>query len=546
VNKSKNTIKEKLPVMSDGDNLYNYPSVEVRQINKVVVAIMEKIPEKNDKSLDQSILDAHFESILFLGKLEELDSIVKNGRKQVSQLVDNLLKKLSRESEDRVDQIQQFVQEFINNLSTDADKGVDSHMNMFTGQRFMEEMNRQRNDRLEIWSYAYFMTAMTRAISDKFVNKDFVDSDGLRSVGALFFDLDGLKFLNEVNCYNAGDKALWVMARALTDSRLTRWSEKQNIELVPTHHHGDEFLLGVVASNNIDLTDNKNDFVGVGGERIKNTSVIKYIGDYVTNVVNGFGQETEIRESDKRTGLTSGYAVSGSMGDVKKYKGSKNKKRVNPPRNIGDIINFSDSSQLGKLSELKAQLPEEERKLLDENFKYQLSCSYGYSVLEDSMAKNIVSKLGFDNSDISYEYIIYKLAVGLLDVSETKLKISKMIGREERNKSRDARLRLLEKLYRFGRKSEPENADMQKFYRMVTSDLIDLELRLNVYEEKMKHLKESNQRKKVELSRHKRTSRWRNYHSSQERLMLKRKLEEEIKRLRNKNDILKKQLELMN
>jgi GGDEF domain-containing protein len=470
----------------------SYPRFKLpeERLKTVIHFIKDKIPSGNKEGLDVFIIEAHLDELLFLGKLKKLDKIVKGGRGQIGRFTESLLKKILNEGAKESENFQNTLKEIIGRLKTDPE--INDFMREFAGRRFTEEMEGQWNERLDIWTHGHFMTRMTRAISDKFTKSEEVGQQQLKSIGTLFFDLDGLKFLNEINRYNAGNKALWVMARALTDNNLTNWAGRNDIELVSSHHHGDEFLMGVIANDGIDLTNKDNKFIGVNGEEVGGVSLMKYIGDYVTELVNNFGQdETESRE--RREELISGQAISGSMGIVKKYKEDKRKNKINPPKSIRNIIDFSDPDQLNKLAEFKAQLPANLAELLKEDFKYQLSCSYGYSTLEDAVAKNVKDGL-FDDSDISYEYLIYKLASkGLTDTSEAKLKIAKEFGKEKRRRSNDLRLQLLERLYRFGRETGSDDKNFKELYLQISQELMKLEIMLKESYEKISSLE-----KKVE------------------------------------------------
>jgi GGDEF domain-containing protein len=481
---------EKLSVVDKNNNKLGdiYPRAELseKEFGEIIKNIKDKIAGSKESDLDMSIIEAHLKELLFFGKLEELDKIVKGGRGRISEFVDSLLKKMLKQGVSENDDFQSTLKEMIKNLKIDSE--INDFMSKFTGKRFEEEMRRQWNEQLEIWTYSHFMTRMARAISDKFTKSENINQQQLKSTGALFFDLDGLKFLNEVNGYNAGDKALWVMARALTDDGLISWAGKMGIELVPSHHHGDEFLMGVIADDKIDLTDNTNKFTGVAGEEVSGVSLMKYIGEYVTKLVNDFGQD-EMEDKEQRKELTSGQAISGSIGIVQKYTDDKRKNKINSPKSIRDIVDFSNPDQLDKLVEFRVQLPLELAALLKENFKYQLSCSYGYSTLEDAVTKNVEDGLEFDNPDVSYEYLIYKLTgKGLVDSSESKLKVAKRLGREMRRESDSLKLQLLERLYRFGRNIGGGDENFQKLYLQISQELVGMEVALEEAHKKIKSL----------------------------------------------------------
>ncbi len=431
--------------------------VDEEQVENVISSILEKIKLPENKSskniLDPSLIDACIEDIFFLGKLQELNSVVVKGRKKAEILLDNVIKELINLIEN-VLRDHSLSKENKKKILVDFDKTkkrlLNDYMDYFTGQRFIEEMFRQYSEGLQIYKHSHFMTIMTRQIYNKIkscrgnINEDIKK---IKSIGTLFFDLDGLKMLNDMSLggYRAGDKALWVMARALSDKRLLDWAEQNKIELIPTHRSGDEFLMGVVAEDNVDLATQREEFSGVDGEKVVNTSFLKYIGDYVKKKVQSFGQEKGTGDNSQKQ----------STKDI-----SKN--QIKPPQSIKDIIDFSNPEQQKIFVEIKKTMTKKEKEVFDNNFIYQLSCSYGYVTLEDAIKINIQDKLNFINEEVGY--IMYKLAKrGLGDGASDKMKIDKKYSRSERRKSLDPKERLLEMLYRTGREQRDWYIDKEDF-----------------------------------------------------------------------------------
>ena len=437
------------------ENLFE---VNNAQLEEVINTIHNKIKLAEDASpkeeLDPSILDACIEDIFFLGKLQELNSIVTKGRKKTEAFSDSII-------EEFIDFIENILRSrslnngkkknVLDDFAKIKKKLLNDYMNHFTGQRFIEEMSRQYSENLQIYKHSHFMTIMTRKVYNKIkecegkINKDI---QKIKSIGTLFFDLDGLKMLNDMSLggYRAGDKALWVMARALSDKELSNWAERNKIELIPTHRSGDEFLMGVVAEDDVDLAIQQRSFEGVDGEIITDTSYLKYIGDYVKRKVQSFGQENKAINNDAQNSFVQSDQVGG----------------IKPPQSMKDIIDFSDSEQQAVFSEIKKAMPKPERDVFEDNFVYQLSCSYGYVTLEDAIKINIKDKLDFAEEEIGY--IMYKLTKrGLSDGASDKMKIDKKQSRLARNKSSNPRERLLERLYRTGREQRDWHIDREDF-----------------------------------------------------------------------------------
>jgi GGDEF domain-containing protein len=502
--------------------------IDSRAVRNALQQVVEnKLENCNGCKLDQAILDACIENVFFLGKLKELNHIVTGGRgdienafdqyasiieKQLLQQDDNgnkMERPISMEKIDgtmgryidklkkilfKVDSFQEVEEgtKFNTSVKEEKRKIVDEYMSKFTGARFLEEMNRQYNERLQISAHAHFMTVMTRKVSDKlesFKSKnekiDESNSKKLRSIATLFFDLDGLKMLNDMSLggYESGDKALWVMARALTNSKLKEWTEGLDIELVPAHRSGDEFLLGIVAEDSVDLADDSLTFQGVDGETVERTSLVKYIGDYIKKTVQNFGQED-------KSSINSDKDESTEPQNNKDNQDKKN--QVKTPPSMRDIIDFSNKEQRDKFEEETRKMPGELQKLFNEDFQYQLSCSYGYATLEDGFKRNVEDKLDFGDKDLTYETIVYKLTGrGLVDSASDKMKIDKKDGRLKRVGSSRLEDRLLEILYRTGRE--------QRDWYIDKADFIEIEKVLFEFRDEVLELREKIKKAEVKL-----------------------------------------------
>ena len=422
---------------------YFRPEVNEEQLDTAVKEIWKKVVNCDDCKLDKSILKAHIDELFFLGKLKELNETVMSGREETNQLVEEIIQYISeiqvKEDKNNKNNKKNY------NIDEKLQKIIDKYIQRFTGDRFSGELRRQFNKKLMIPTHSHFMTSMTRATSNIFDSKETEPQiDDLKAIGTLFFDLDGLKMLNDMSLggYNSGDKALWVMARALTNQDLMNWAGRQGIELVPAHHHGDEFLMGVVAEKDVDLTDNNAEFKGVNGKDVKGISIMKYIGEFVKNKIGEFNEQEHAWDDIK------------TNNDI-------------APASIRDIIDFSDPEQMKKFDRVKNSWFAKDpslKKVFNKNFEYRLSCSYGYSTLEDAVARNIEDKLKFTDDKISYEYIIYMLTGhGLVDTAEKKLKIDKGYGRKKRRSSDYTQDRLLEHLYRTGRERREEYTKQEDY-----------------------------------------------------------------------------------
>ena len=402
------------------NNVYKIPRVEEQAIKDVLDIIQDKKESYKDMELHPAVIEAGVEQLLFLGRLKRLNDDMKHEDESIR----NLLKKVISIVLGEEFQEGTKFSEYLININLDSEKSkalnkiLDRYLGKSIGEKFAKSLEGQSSERLKLWNHKHYMTTMTRATGALFSEEGPLEVEHTNSIGTIFFDLDGLKAINDrsLGGYEAGDKALYTMARALCDKNLKKWAASQDIDLVPTHHHGDEFLLGIIGEKNVDLTKVKDEFIGVDGELVKGVSLIKYIGEYVNKT---------IEESP-----------------------------------VEDILDFSNPEQLNKFKDFKDGLPE--GLVLDRDFKYKLSCSYGYATLKDGIARSVKDKFNFNGKkpnggEVDWEYIIFRLVgKGLIGTSEDKLKVSKVQGREYRVNSDDPRDRILEMLYRFGREFDAE------------------------------------------------------------------------------------------
>lgn len=401
-------------------NIYKIPEVTDQEIKDVLGVIQDKKESYKNIKLHPSVVEAEVEQLLFLGRLKRLNDDIKHEDKSVSDLLKKVISIiLGKESQGDV-----AFDEYLTSIDLDHEKAgalnrvLDKYLGNSIGEKFAKSLEGQSSERLKLWNHKHYMTTMTRATAELFSEGVPLEAEHTNSIGTIFFDLDGLKAINDrsLGGYEAGDKALYTMARALCDKNLKKWAASQEIDLVPTHHHGDEFLLGIIGERDVDLTKIQDEFIGADGEVVKGISLIKYIGEYVNKTI----EESPVEE----------------------------------------ILDFSNPEQLNKFKDFKDGLPEE--LVLDKDFKYKLSCSYGYTTLRDGIARIVKDKFDFNGKkpngeDIDWEYIIFRLVgKGLIGTSEDKLKVSKIQGREYRVNSDDPRDRLLEMLYRFGREFDAE------------------------------------------------------------------------------------------
>lgn len=89
-------------------------------------------------------------------------------------------------------------------------------------------------------------------LNDLFKN-EITEIEDLQKVAVIFFDLNGLKALNDggVGKHAAGDQALQIFSNILKDGETTSWLKDQGVKVIPARQSGDEFLLLVQGNKDL-------------------------------------------------------------------------------------------------------------------------------------------------------------------------------------------------------------------------------------------------------------------------------------------------------
>lgn len=272
-----------------------------------------------------------------------------------------------------------------------------------------EEASKWLKDKMtDIYNIEYFNSRMTLLL-DEMIGESAKGKEGqsledkMKSMVTIYFDLDGLKSINDNIGHNAGDKAIHFLAEAMNNSKLKQWAVEKGIELIPTHKSGDEFVLGIVSGERDSLIDAPSEgFKGV--EDVNDKSIAQYIGEYITNKLNSEENGKEIIDFSNEGG---------------KFKG------IVLPNGI----------------ELK-------------NVNFKLNASFGVA----SMI-NVWKKVGEESEDEQGDYgnFLYKILIGgMVDEADQNLNINKEEGKRVRRKSEDINERALETLYRFTDRSDSD------------------------------------------------------------------------------------------
>lgn len=115
-------------------------------------------------------------------------------------------------------------------------------------QNVMDDIGRE--SKLYIDSARHIMMYNRRYIEDTLENTldeifkpETTGLDNFYQTALVFFDLNGLKTLNDGTNHANGDRALEIFSKILKEGKTTKWLKEQGVEVIPAHQSGDEFIL---------------------------------------------------------------------------------------------------------------------------------------------------------------------------------------------------------------------------------------------------------------------------------------------------------------
>jgi len=257
-----------------------------------------------------------------------------------------------------------------------------------------------RDERFEISNFGFFKEELFSFIDKVFLESELETVEDLDRTAMIFFDVDGLKAVNDksLGLHKAGDIYLKKIAETFNSGRTTQWLESLGFEVSPARRSGDEFMYAIKANTPLTI---KTDFIGIDGEKVSGVSFAEY-------VIKKIKQDIESLD-------------------------------------MTDVQDFSDPGQREKYKGLIDEWPE--------NFQFRASISGGGVSLLDAVKKMIEDGKGVEGRP--YEELIARDLIGpMIDLSDKKMTVDKERGKETRRESGNESEQILEKIYRSGREEK--------------------------------------------------------------------------------------------
>jgi len=279
-------------------------------------------------------------------------------------------------------------------------------------------MSKVAKEKLNITDYHFMLSEVYKEI-DKIQTREDLDKTAV-----LFFDLDGLKSVNDNAAgkntgHDAGDIYLKRIATVFTTGKTAKWLEKVGIRYIPVHRSGDEFLVSISAG--FSVTESL-EFSGVDGEKV-NEPLVEYVIRKIKQDIQGekFVDIFDFSEKQQRE---------------KFYPAIRN------IRNSLGLENIEDELVL-----------EEEIDKLLKDFEYRAGASAGWASLTDGFVKPGKNKKEEDVEKMSYEQFVVHVMGIMINTSDEKMKIRKDEEQKERREG-SVQNKIQEALYRAGRSAD--------------------------------------------------------------------------------------------
>ncbi|MCD4761990.1 diguanylate cyclase [bacterium] len=216
----------------------------------------------------------------------------------------------------------------------------------------------------------------------------------LNKTVVIFFDIDGLKSVNDNVGHDAGDKYLQRVCDFFYDCNTVKWLEQQGIEVEPSHRSGDEFIVSLSAKSDISISGN---FEGINGETINDVPLAEY-------AMKEF--EKDLHSLD-----------------------------------MNNIQNFNDQS----LRDAYKDDLLEDKIIMPKDFQYRASMSGGWASLADAM-RELKLKSG-EIKNMSFNKIKKKIVNKAFALSDTRMETNKINNKKDRANSKDLNERILQIIY---------------------------------------------------------------------------------------------------
>lgn len=216
----------------------------------------------------------------------------------------------------------------------------------------------------------------------------------LNKSAVIFFDIDGLKSVNDNVDHDAGDRYLQRVCDFFYGCNTVKWLEQQGIKVEPSHRTGDEFIVSLSSKSDISMPGN---FKGINGETIIDVPIAEYAMKEL---------EKELHSLD-----------------------------------MDNIQNFNDQSIRDAYKEdlLKNKI------IMPKDFQYRAGMSGGWASLTDA-TRELKLEPG-QIEDMSFDEIKKKIVNKAFALSDTRMGKNKRNNKKDRANSKDLNERILQIIY---------------------------------------------------------------------------------------------------
>ncbi len=250
----------------------------------------------------------------------------------------------------------------------------------------------------KISSDKYLMNKLIDEVEEK-INKN-ESPEALNKTAVMFFDIDGLKSVNDNVSHDAGDKYLQKVCDFFYNCDTVKWLEKQGIEVEPSHRSGDEFIVSLSAESDISTPSA---FKGVEGEDVNDTPLAEYAMKELEKELHSLDMDNIQDFNDQ------------SVRDA--YKDDLLKDGIKLPKDFKFRASMSGgwASMIDAVEELKLE-PDQIENMSFKDIKKQI-VNKAFALSDDNMKKN---KRNNKNDRANSENLDEKILQIIYDANRTK------------------------------------------------------------------------------------------------------------------------------
>ncbi|MDH4329954.1 MAG: hypothetical protein OEV93_00150 [Candidatus Moranbacteria bacterium] len=261
------------------------------------------------------------------------------------------------------------------------------------------------DDRIGIANFNFLKAELLELVDDNLIESREGSFEDLSKSAMIFFDVDGLKSVNDhaLGKHDAGDLFLKKIADVFNGGKTAMWLRESGIKFYPARRSGDEFMCAIKASKSL---NEKSDFVGIDGENVKDRTFIEYVIEKIQEDVGSL-----------------------DMDDVQDFSNDEQKAAY-------DKIGFDTDSW-------------------PRDFRFKASISGGVAILKDAL-RDVLDGENIEGK--GYEELLVNVIEKMISISDKEMSVNKEKDQERRAESEDEKERLTESIYRSGR-SDQEKID---------------------------------------------------------------------------------------